>query len=83
MTMDDARWMARLIGQLTETQIVDALAASGFNAAEVQIYTEKLLARRDKMIRDLQLTSEIALLRPDGPRLSAPADRPKLLSKSR
>lgn len=83
MTIDDARWMARLIGQLTEHQIVEALAASGFAPSDLRVYTEKLLARRDKMIRDLQLTSEIALLRPDGPRSGAPAVAPKLLSKSR
>jgi hypothetical protein len=28
MTIDDARWMARLIGQLSEEQIVQALVAS-------------------------------------------------------
>jgi hypothetical protein len=83
MTVDDARWMARLIGQLTEEQIVDALIASGFSASEVRIYTEKLLTRRDQMIRDLQLTSEIALLRPDGPHRVTPVETPKLLSKSR
>jgi hypothetical protein len=66
MTLDDARWMARLIGQLTEEQIVQALVASGFNSAHVKLYTEKLISRRDRMIRDLGLTDEIALLRPNG-----------------
>ena len=66
MTLDDARWMARLIAQLTEEQIVQALIASGFDATEVKIYTEKLLSRRDWMLRDLGLASEFALLRPRG-----------------
>jgi hypothetical protein len=82
MTIDDARWMARLIGQLTEQQITDALAASGFNADEVHTYTEKLVARRDKMISDLQLSNEIALLRPSHVPGTATATQPKFLSKS-
>jgi hypothetical protein len=83
MTIDDARWMARLIAQLTEQQIVDGLVASGFDPAEVHIYTEKLLSRRDKMIRDLQLTNEFVLLRPGPPRGTMPPAPPRLLSKSR
>jgi hypothetical protein len=66
ITIDDARWMARLIGQLSEQQIVAALTACGFPSAEVRIYTEKLLSRRDQLIRDVQLTDEIPLLRPNG-----------------
>jgi len=66
MTVDDARWMARWIGQLTEQQIVEALVASGFDAAHVRLYTEKLVSRRDQMICDLGLDGEIALLRPGG-----------------
>jgi hypothetical protein len=66
MSYDDARWMARLIGRLTERQIVEALMASGCDATEVRIYTEKLLSRRDWMIRDLGLSGEIALLRAGG-----------------
>jgi len=66
MTIDDARWMARMIGELTEKQIVEALVASGFDSAHVKLYTEKLLSRRDRMIRDLGLDGEIALLRPGG-----------------
>lgn len=66
MTIDDARWMARLIGQLSEAQIVEALVASGFDSAQVRLYTEKLISRRDRMIGDLGLAGEIALLRPGG-----------------
>jgi hypothetical protein len=64
MTLDDARWMARLIGQLTEAQIVGALAASGFPPATARLYLEKLLSRRDRMVRDLGLADELGLLRP-------------------
>jgi len=66
MTLDDARWMARLIAQLTEEQIVQALVASGFDSAQVKLYTEKLISRRDQMVRDLGLAGEIRPLRPDG-----------------
>jgi len=68
MTVDDARWMARKIAQLSEAQITAGLVGSGFDSAQVKLYTEKLIARRDNMIRDLGLGKEIALLRPNGPR---------------
>ena len=63
MTVQDARWMARLIGALTEEQITQALVASGFNSAQTRLYLEKLLSRRDQMIIDLGLESDIPLLR--------------------
>jgi hypothetical protein len=66
MTVDDARWMARLIGQITENQLASALIASGYDAAEVKLYVEKLVSRRDQMICDLGLTDEIPTLRPAG-----------------
>jgi len=66
MTVDDARWMARLIAQLTESQIQQALIAAGFTSAEVRLYAEKLVSRRDRMIQDLGLANEIPLLRPRG-----------------
>ena len=65
MTVDDARWMARLIAQLTENQMKQALIATGYTSAEVRLYTEKLISRRDAMVRDLGLEDEIALLRPN------------------
>lgn len=68
MTWDDARWMARMIGQFTEEQIVQGLIASGWDSAEVRLLTEKLISRRDQMIKDLELTGEIPLLRPEGAR---------------
>jgi hypothetical protein len=68
MTVDDARWMARKIGEWREEQIVQGLIASGFDSAEVRLYTEKLINRRDRMIMDLGLASELPLLRPAGSR---------------
>ena len=66
MTVDDMRWMARLIAQLTESQIQQALIAAGYTSAEVRLYAEKLVGRRDRMIQDLGLAKEIPLLRPRG-----------------
>ncbi len=68
MTTDDARWMARLIAQLTEAQLIQGLIASGWDDAEVRLLTEKLLSRRDRMIQDLGLAAEIPPLRPEGAR---------------
>jgi hypothetical protein len=56
MTLEDARWMARLIAQLTEKQIREALRVSGFNAEAVNVLSEKLLNRRSRMLHDLQLS---------------------------
>lgn len=67
MTTDDARWMARLIAQLTEDQLRAALIASGYDNADARLYLEKLISRRDRMIRDLNLEGDIPLLRPNGP----------------
>jgi hypothetical protein len=59
MTIDDARWMARLISQLTRKQIIDALAACDLDADSLRLYTEKLASRRDRMIRDLKLDAPL------------------------
>ena len=64
----DARWMARMIGQFTEDQIIQGLIAAGWDSAEVRLLTEKLVSRRDQMIKDLELADEIPLLRPAGAR---------------
>jgi hypothetical protein len=55
MTVADARWMARLIAQLTENQLREALEVSGFEPDEVTLYAHKLLHRRDRMLHDLGL----------------------------
>lgn len=66
MDRDDARWMARWIGQLSKKQITDALRAAGFDKATTKIYADKLIARRDHMIRDLGLAGEIPPLHKPG-----------------
>lgn len=41
LTIDDARCIARLISQLTERQLVAALAASGYDSAAVRLSTPR------------------------------------------
>jgi hypothetical protein len=66
MTIGDARWMARLIAQLTENQLRQAIIAAGFESAPGRLLLEKLVNRRDRMIEHLRLEHEIELLRPGG-----------------
>jgi hypothetical protein len=58
--------MARLIAQLSESQIAAALIGAGYDSAEARLYLEKLLNRRDQMLRDLGLEKEIPPLRKAG-----------------
>ena len=60
ITFDDARWMARLIAQLSEEQIRSGLKASGFSPEETAIYTRKLITRREQLLRDTRLTYEFS-----------------------
>jgi hypothetical protein len=64
MTFDDARWMARLIGQLRPAQITQALTASGYHDDAVHLYARKLISRRNKMMADLGLSAEFPPLTP-------------------
>jgi len=66
MNMDDARWMARLIAQLSEPQIKSALIGAGYEAPVARLILEKLVARRDQMLRDFGLSGEIKPLRATG-----------------
>lgn len=58
LTWDDARWMLRRIGALSERQILSALLATTMSAAEVRLALEKLLSKRRKMIEDFGLAGE-------------------------
>jgi len=60
MTLDDARWMARLIAALSPEQIRQALVASGFDSAQARLYLAKLMSRRDHMLQDLGLETQSA-----------------------
>jgi hypothetical protein len=58
MTLDDARWMGRMIAALSPEQLQQALVASGFDSAQARLYLAKLLSRRDHMLQDLGLLKE-------------------------
>ncbi len=53
--IDDAKWMAHKLAQLSEQQFTDALIASGYDACEVKLYIEKFLSRRSSMMKALGL----------------------------
>ncbi len=62
--VEDARWLVRRLAQVTEAQLQDALIASGWSAAETKLLLEKLVARRDNLVTELELMQEFPLLRP-------------------
>ena len=49
---EDMKWMAELIAQITEEQIKAALIAANYQSAEVFVLTQKLLNRREHLLRD-------------------------------
>lgn len=58
VTAGDARWMLRRIAGFTEAQIVAALVGTGMSSAEVRLALEKLLSKRQGMLRDFGLDDE-------------------------
>ena len=56
---EDARWMLRRMAGLTEPQILQALLATSMSASEVRLALEKLLSKRQKMVADFGLSSEL------------------------
>jgi hypothetical protein len=56
---EDARWMLRRMARLTERQILQALLATSMTASEVRLALEKLLCKRQKMVADFGLSSEL------------------------
>jgi hypothetical protein len=54
--IDDARWAARYMAQITGKQILEALVASGMPSAEVRLFYNKLVHRRNKALADLGLS---------------------------
>jgi hypothetical protein len=54
----DARWMARLIARLTRRQISDAVALGGWPASMGRLLVEKLIARRNELVKVFGLDGE-------------------------
>jgi hypothetical protein len=55
---DDVRWAARLLGRISDQQLIDALIASGFNASETKLLLEKMTSRRQNLMRVFNLVQE-------------------------
>jgi ribonuclease I len=51
ITVEDARWLARLLGQLSDRQINDAFRAANYSVSERRILVNTLRGR----IRELQM----------------------------
>ena len=64
---DDARWAVRQIAKLSESQIMASVASGATSWPVVVLYTEKLVARRDHLVKTFGLEKELGLLRPNGP----------------
>ncbi len=58
VTYADARWMARLIARLTRQQITDAVALGGWPEPLQKLLVEKLIARRNQLVKVFGLVGE-------------------------
>jgi hypothetical protein len=61
-TYADAKWMARLIAQLTRKQIADAVGLGRWPGGIADLYVEKLIHRRNQFVEAFGLEHEFALL---------------------
>ena len=58
VTYADGRWMVRLIARLTRRQIADAVALGGWPGPLAKLLVEKLIARRNQLVRVFGLVGE-------------------------
>ena len=61
-TYADAKWMARLIAQLTRKQIEDAVSLGRWPGGISQLYVEKLINRRNQLVQAFGLEDEFDLM---------------------
>ena len=61
-TWADSKWMARRIAQLTRSQIESAVALGRFPGGIGPLYVEKLVSRRNQIVRVFDLESEYGQL---------------------
>lgn len=57
--LSDAQWMLRKICQVTNEQLTQALVATGMSSASVKLAFAKMINRRNKMISDFEMKSEL------------------------
>ncbi|MCP4217919.1 MAG: hypothetical protein GY765_24970, partial [bacterium] len=73
VTFADARWMIRLMAQLSRRQITDAIQLGGWPPSISQLLVEKLIARRNQLVKAFDLENETL---PNGTRITQlPFDR--------
>lgn len=70
VTYQDAQWMARLIAEISEDEISEALVASGFSSAEFLLLREKLVSIQQNYIKQFKLAEFTSKLRPINKKLS-------------
>ena len=58
VTWADLKWLARLMVQLTEDQIRRAFLTADYPDVVAELYTQKLLRRRDQLVKALGLEGE-------------------------
>ena len=66
-TIDDARWAARTLATLTREQWIAIAAAEAESWPVARLYAEKMMSRRDSLVRQTGLAREIPPLLPNGP----------------
>ena len=59
ITYADAKWMSRLIAQFTRKQIEDAMALGGWPEAIGKLLVEKLISRRNDLVKAFGLEGEV------------------------
>ncbi|MBD64985.1 MAG: hypothetical protein CME62_07240 [Halobacteriovoraceae bacterium] len=60
VTFADAKWMARLIARLSRKQIADAVRLGGWPHEVQLLLTEKLIARRNQLVKAFELEDEFS-----------------------
>ena len=63
LTENDAKWGVVRVASLSREQIVACLETGAYTDAALKLHTEKLLARRDELVRIFHLEKEFAPLR--------------------
>jgi hypothetical protein len=58
MSIADAKWMAKLIGQFSLKQLIDAFISTGHPEVVAKVYARKLMARRNQLIEGLDLKNK-------------------------
>ncbi|OFZ31520.1 MAG: hypothetical protein A2622_02755 [Bdellovibrionales bacterium RIFCSPHIGHO2_01_FULL_40_29] len=59
MTFEDGQWMVTKICQFSDDQLKSSLIAAGLTGAEARLAYEKLLFRRNQMVTDFRLETEL------------------------